>query len=232
MTAGPDGNLWFTEADGHRIGRITVEGVVTMFPAHLGQGSPCGIASGADGGVWFTEADGNRIGRISPSGAVSVVRGPSAFVHREDSTESWYSRCGIAAGPDGDMWFTEWEADRIGRVTPAGVISEYPPTAVITGVRLRTPATVAVRLRCPAASARECRGTVRLHSVDYQGLPRFGVSRFTLAPGARMEIPVRLWARARRLLRSQRVLPIDVLVVPSVHGMAGAVGREATLRLL
>lgn len=32
---------------------------------------------------------------------------------------------GIAAGPDGALWFTEYNSDRIGRITTAGVITEY-----------------------------------------------------------------------------------------------------------
>jgi len=37
---------------------------------------------------------------------------------------------GIAAGPDGVMWFTEYSSNKIGRITTAGVIAEYPvPTA-------------------------------------------------------------------------------------------------------
>ena len=37
---------------------------------------------------------------------------------------------GIAAGPDGNMWFTEYQGNAIGRITPDGTITEYPlPTA-------------------------------------------------------------------------------------------------------
>jgi len=32
---------------------------------------------------------------------------------------------GIAAGPDGNVWFTELGANRIGRITPAGAVSEF-----------------------------------------------------------------------------------------------------------
>jgi streptogramin lyase len=36
----------------------------------------------------------------------------------------------ITAGPDGTLWFTEPGADKIGRITTAGVITEFPvPTA-------------------------------------------------------------------------------------------------------
>ena len=31
----------------------------------------------------------------------------------------------ITAGPDGSMWFTEFHADKIGRISPSGTISEY-----------------------------------------------------------------------------------------------------------
>src|SRR5438128_11788033 len=31
----------------------------------------------------------------------------------------------ITAGPDGNLWFTEQSASRIGRITPAGVITEF-----------------------------------------------------------------------------------------------------------
>src|SRR5262245_37775447 len=37
---------------------------------------------------------------------------------------------GIAAGPDGNLWFTESSSNKIGRITTAGVITEFTiPTA-------------------------------------------------------------------------------------------------------
>jgi len=32
---------------------------------------------------------------------------------------------GIALGPDGNVWFSETEAGQIGRITPAGQITEF-----------------------------------------------------------------------------------------------------------
>jgi virginiamycin B lyase len=32
----------------------------------------------------------------------------------------------LAAGPDGNIWFSEFKAGRIGRITPGGAITEFP----------------------------------------------------------------------------------------------------------
>ena len=130
ITAGPDGNLWFTEASGDRIGRITPLGVVTEFSAGITAGArPQGITAGPDGNLWFTEPGGNRIGRINPTTQVitefstGLTPGATPF--------------GITAGPDGNLWFAEnfgLSSDRgIGRITPLGVITEFK-TGISPGV--------------------------------------------------------------------------------------------------
>src|SRR5882724_2268244 len=40
IALGPDGNLWFTEGSGNKIGRITPAGEVTEFPMPATGGSP------------------------------------------------------------------------------------------------------------------------------------------------------------------------------------------------
>ncbi len=32
----------------------------------------------------------------------------------------------IAAGPDGNLWFTESDANQVARITPDGVVEEFP----------------------------------------------------------------------------------------------------------
>src|SRR4029453_17871808 len=68
ITAGPDGNMWFTEERMNQIGRIVpATGEITEFklPDFFFRRQPFEIASGPDGNLWFTEAFGNRIGRIT-----------------------------------------------------------------------------------------------------------------------------------------------------------------------
>jgi streptogramin lyase len=108
ITLGPDGNLWFTEDQANKIGKITTGGVVTEYAA---AGQPNGITLGPDGNLWFTET--NKIGKITTGGVVTEY----AAAGRPN---------GITAGPDGNLWFTEIAADKIGKITTSGVITEYP----------------------------------------------------------------------------------------------------------
>ena len=122
ITSGPDGNLWFTEYDGDRIGRITTTGVITEFPIppeHPVGAFPGDITTGPDGALWFVEGGNNQIVRITPAGVLSEFPIPSADEH---------SLGGIAAGPDGALWFTKYqfEDNRIGRMTTEGVVTEFP----------------------------------------------------------------------------------------------------------
>jgi virginiamycin B lyase len=93
-----------------------------------------GIAAGPDGNLWFTERDAeprgpgsqrrldpglNKIGQITTKGMVTEYPIPTLY------SEPW----GIAAGPDGNMWFQEHTTyGKIGRITPGGVITEFPIT--------------------------------------------------------------------------------------------------------
>ena len=92
ITSGPDGNLWFTEEQGSRVGRITPAGQITEFAVSAPGGLRNGIVAGPDGDLWFTEQDG--IGRITPSGQIT-----------EFSTgEGGYRDAGgIATGSDGNL---------------------------------------------------------------------------------------------------------------------------------
>ena len=116
VASGPDGAIWFTESAGNRIGRITMNGVISDFPVLTAASQPDGIASGPDGALWFTESAGNRIGRITTVGVVTEFPLPNPGS----------SPRGITAGPDGALWFTESAGNRIGRITTAGVITEFP----------------------------------------------------------------------------------------------------------
>jgi virginiamycin B lyase len=124
IALGLDGNLWFTENAGNKVGKITQAGAITEFslPTNSqGQSSqPLAIFRAPDGALWFTMTNASRIGRITTAGQTSFFNTPTSASGPE----------GIAIGPDGNLWFTEFAANKIGRITLGGMITEFNvPTA-------------------------------------------------------------------------------------------------------
>ena len=76
ITAGSDGNFWFSEHLGNRMGRITPAGVITEFDIPTPDSQPRATALGRDGNVWFGEFAGGKIGRVTPQGDDHRVRDP------------------------------------------------------------------------------------------------------------------------------------------------------------
>ena len=69
ITAGPDGNVWFTEPGvydhpGYKIGRIDPYGNVTEFATPTAGSMPSGITAGPDGNIWFTEPAVGKVGKL------------------------------------------------------------------------------------------------------------------------------------------------------------------------
>jgi virginiamycin B lyase len=112
LALGPEGNVWFTETQEDKVGRITPIGAIQMF--QLPRGSrPVEIVLGADGNLWVTEEknDPEALVRISPSGQ-----------YTEFPLEPGVYAGALAAGPDGRLWFAAGPGE-IARMTPSGRVS-------------------------------------------------------------------------------------------------------------
>jgi len=131
IAAGPDGNLWFAEYANATIGKITPGGVITEYPLPTAGSGPVNIAAGPDGNLWFTEYLSNAIGKITPSGAVTEYPLPVTVGQASFNPGPF----GITAGADGNLWFADSNfastgGNSIGKITPSGVITNYPiPTS-------------------------------------------------------------------------------------------------------
>lgn len=130
ITAGPDGNLWFTETGGNKIGKMTPGGAFTEYPVPKSNSGLQSITAGPDGNLWFIEGNANQIGRITTGGAITEF----PLLTPNSAPNS------IIAGPDGNLWFTEYFGNQIGRITPGGTITEFPlptggsyPNLITTG---------------------------------------------------------------------------------------------------
>ena len=124
ITVGPDGSLWFLH-DGI-LATITPSGALRD---HVADAVGTVLASGPDGNLWTGgtlfntqtgEALNGFIDRITLSGEVTTFSLGTA----ESSPRA------IRPGPDGNLWFTEPGANKIGRITPAGQTTLFAvPTA-------------------------------------------------------------------------------------------------------
>lgn len=117
IVTGPDQNLWFVEAGGEKVGRITTAGVITEFSI-TGAQSLVGITSGPDGNLWFTDQLTGKVGHISTSGTnITQFTLPAGTFPQ-----------GITSGPDGKLWFVEQKQNglfKIGKMTTSGTLTEY-----------------------------------------------------------------------------------------------------------
>lgn len=116
ITAGPDGNLWFTESTGNRIAKITTSGTLTEYSTS-GNAVPRGITAGPDGKLWFAEGDRNSIATSTTSGSITEYSASSSSNVFPDA---------ITVGPDGNLWFTEFLGNSIGKMDTSGtLLAEY-----------------------------------------------------------------------------------------------------------
>jgi streptogramin lyase len=130
ITTGADGYLWYI-TDISEYGRISPSGAIEFIGGFGGYGWADGaIASGLNGDLWFTKP-GACIGVMSCTADEAKPkifrRGASGGVGRFTLFIVGPTR--ITKGPDGNMWFTTngvlWGPPFIGRITPAGVITEF-----------------------------------------------------------------------------------------------------------
>jgi len=135
ITAGPDGNAWFTESTlgaGGAIGRITPGGSITEFPVQplpymqttvapdLGP-----IIAGTDNRLWFTTGLG--VGSITTDGDVVAFSLP-------DPT----SPADLAMAADGTLWITQSSIPRIDRLRPTGELDPLTLPEQADGVSIAT----------------------------------------------------------------------------------------------
>jgi streptogramin lyase len=162
---GPEGNLWFSANEPTTlVERITPAGTIERFGAGLDPRAEYvgAFARGADGNMWFgiekrpgrhrsgRKAGRTAIGRVTPAGAIAEFSDCLREVPLFSGPGS------LTPGPDGNIWFTTGPSGdevhptrasvaSIGRVTPAGEITEFrfglhkrsePRSLVVAGGRL------------------------------------------------------------------------------------------------
>jgi len=105
VAAGHDGVVWFTSERSQTVGQVASAGGVRAVVAH-GLSAPGAITT-LGNAVWIVDA-GSSLARVTPAGRLIEHAAPNAF--------------GIAAGPDGVLWFTT-AGESVGRMATSGTVT-------------------------------------------------------------------------------------------------------------
>src|ERR1039458_578086 len=114
IALGANGNMWFTDiGETKAIGQVLPSGKIEEFASSH---EPYVIAAGADGNSSSPSAR-PVVGQITPTGTIADF---------SSGLNNAAEPFGIAAGPEGNMWFADPGATKaLGRVAPNGAITEF-----------------------------------------------------------------------------------------------------------
>ncbi|GAA4790769.1 virginiamycin B lyase family protein [Lysobacter hankyongensis] len=110
-----DGAVWFNETKGNKVGRLSVDGIITEYAVPTVDGRPTGIALDSRGDVWIAERDGSKIAQLRKDG--SFIEYPLPTPRAKPA--------GILVDRQDRVWFAQREANKIG-VIENGALREYP----------------------------------------------------------------------------------------------------------
>ena len=129
ITPGPDNNIWFTQAEANKIGKINAQGELTEFILYETGMYPRSITAGPDGNIWFMLSgdEGSVVVGMTIEGiVVNAFQVPQAsFGHA------------LTFGPDGNLWFRPGYENKVARLTLTGEYTEFAtngyPVDIIAG---------------------------------------------------------------------------------------------------
>ncbi|MGA8535579.1 MAG: hypothetical protein WB615_15835 [Candidatus Tumulicola sp.] len=114
IVPGPDNNLWFIDENAGSLVRMGLNGSIEEFSlSSVLTGSAVSMTVGGDKNFYIGD-ESPSIVRVTENGKGQVFSIPSG-----DGTEL----DGMAPGPDGNVWFTEF--NHIAKITPSGKITEF-----------------------------------------------------------------------------------------------------------
>lgn len=113
IVSNSDGNLWFTEYQGNKIGKISTNGTITEYPLQSSyMYYPEGITRDASGNLWIAE-NGNGcacVAKMTTTGSIATFKAYQLGCQPYPA--------GIATTTDGNVWYTNEACSMIGYVNP------------------------------------------------------------------------------------------------------------------
>ena len=167
ITAGPDGNLWFTELTVGKIGMInpTTHAISRVRHPHAVP-SPAAITAGPDGNLWFTEIPRQaKIGEINPA-THAITEYPIPYASSESRRDHGRAPTATSGSPIA-------ATDSIGLATlptTSLVVTQQPPSSVAAG----SPFGLTVEAENSSGNlVTSFNGTVTVAMANYPAAPRW-----------------------------------------------------------
>ena len=150
VTVDAAGNLYIAEYFDGRVREVSPAGIINTIagggPVYPGDGGlatasaiagPGGMAMDAAGNRYIADRNGMRVRKISTNGIISTVAGNGTAGYSGDGglaiDAEMYLPSDVAVDAAGNLYIADFNNNRIRIVSPAGIISTYAPTAVLSG---------------------------------------------------------------------------------------------------
>ncbi|MFT4286097.1 hypothetical protein [Nocardioides sp.] len=191
------GSLFVRSYDGI-VAKMSTSGIPTPFPSPYPDLLPAGLTPASDGGVWFTTHHGAGIGHVSPAGQYQVALLPDG-----------YAADSVTQGPDGNLWFTDADLNRIGRVTiaafNAAIASQGGGAGLTIAPKAKVKAGKAV-LRATCTTTTACTGKLAA-KLKKKTLAK---GKYAVGAGATKKVKLRLTKAGRAYFRAHRKAKVVV----------------------
>jgi hypothetical protein len=214
---------------------------------------PDGVSPTADGGFLIGDSRNGRIRKVTPQGTIVTVAGGNGEGHGGDGGPATLARLSspysAAESPSGAIVIADGENNRLRLIEGPAAPSFAPPPGdppASSRLQLRTPRRVVrasangtVRLGVGCDAAERCRGTIRLE-VEVGSRVRaaraarsivIARARFSVAPGDRERVKLRLNRSGRRLLRKRRTLTVRAVAARRGGPNIGETSESVTFKL-
>lgn len=145
------GNLFFTDRANHRVRKVDVSGIITTvagigtasfsgdgFPATAaGLNAPQGLCIDRHDNIYIADNGNKRVRKITTSGIISTIAGTGTAGYSGDGgpaiSAEMQSAYGISTDTTGNVFFADWNGDRVRKVAIAtGIISTIAGNGVFT----------------------------------------------------------------------------------------------------
>ena len=144
IAVGPDGSVYISEVNGHRVRKVSPSGVITTVAGTgtagtTGDGGPAtsarlnqpsGLAVAPDGTLYIADMTNHRIRAVSPAGIISTFAGPSGAVATGLSGDGGFRTTalfnvpnGLALAADGTLYIGDSANHRVRAVDPSGTVT-------------------------------------------------------------------------------------------------------------